>query len=68
MVDIGAKAIVNAAPWRRLACACPRDASAVAAGDTPKGEVLTVARLAGISAAKLTGQLIHSRIRSSSRR
>jgi cyclic pyranopterin monophosphate synthase len=33
-------------------------ARAVAAGDAPKGEVLATARLAGIQAAKQTGQLI----------
>jgi cyclic pyranopterin phosphate synthase len=36
----------------------PRTASAVAQGDGPKGEVLGVARLAGIQAAKQTALLI----------
>jgi cyclic pyranopterin phosphate synthase len=36
----------------------PATARAVAAGDAPKGEVLATARLAGIQAAKQTGQLI----------
>lgn len=36
----------------------PETAAAVEAGDGPKGEVLGVARLAGIQAAKQTGQLI----------
>ena len=59
MVDIGAKAISErrAVAEARVRMS-PETASAGAAGDTPKGEVLTVARLAGISAAKLTGQLI----------
>ena len=36
----------------------PRDRRAVAAGDAPKGDVLGVARIAGIQAAKRTGELI----------
>ena len=36
----------------------PRAARAVAAGDGPKGEVLGVARVAGIQAAKQTAHLI----------
>jgi cyclic pyranopterin monophosphate synthase len=59
MVDIGAKA---ASERRAVARArvrmSPRTARAVAAGDGPKGEVLGTARLAGIQAAKQTGQLI----------
>ena len=36
----------------------PATAALVRDGDGPKGEVLGVARLAGVQAAKLTGQLI----------
>ena len=36
----------------------PETLSAIQAGDTPKGEVLQVARLAGIQAGKRTGELI----------
>jgi cyclic pyranopterin phosphate synthase len=36
----------------------PETARIVAAGDAPKGDVLGVARLAGIMAAKKTGELI----------
>jgi cyclic pyranopterin phosphate synthase len=59
MVDVGAKQASE-----RVARACaqvrmsPTSAGVVQAGDGPKGEVLGVARLAGIQAAKQTGQLI----------
>lgn len=59
MVDIGVKR-----PSERRARArasvrmTPATARAVDAGDAPKGEVLGVARLAGIQAAKQTGALI----------
>ena len=59
MVDVGAKE-----PTERRARASarvrmsPASARAVQSGDTPKGEVLLVARLAGIQAAKRTGELI----------
>ncbi len=59
MVDVGAKQ-----PSRRRARArarvrmSPATAAAVAAGKGPKGEVLGVARLAGVQAAKRTGELI----------
>jgi len=36
----------------------PQTAVAVAAGDAPKGDVLGTARIAGIQAAKRTGELI----------
>jgi cyclic pyranopterin monophosphate synthase len=59
MVDVGAKPeterVARASARLRMA---PETAAAVAAGDGPKGEVLGVARLAGIGAAKQTGQLI----------
>jgi cyclic pyranopterin phosphate synthase len=59
MVDVGAKA-----ETRRLAVAAGRivmiaDAlAAIRAGDAPKGDVLGTARIAGIMAAKRTGELI----------
>jgi cyclic pyranopterin monophosphate synthase len=59
MVDVGAKQ-----PSERRARArarlrmTPETARAVAEGSGPKGEVLTVARLAGIQAAKQAGTLI----------
>jgi cyclic pyranopterin phosphate synthase len=59
MVDVGAKpATERLARARARLRMSPRTAAAVAAGDGPKGEVLGVARLAGIGAAKQTGQLI----------
>ena len=59
MVDVGAKQ-----PTERVATARARvrmstaSARAVKAGNTPKGEVLGVARIAGIQAAKQTANLI----------
>ncbi len=59
MVDVGAKE-----PSERRARATARlrmstaTAHAIEIGDTPKGEVLGVARIAGIQAAKRTGELI----------
>ena len=59
MVDVGSKQ-----PTERRARArarvrmTPSTAKVVAAGDAPKGDVLGVARLAGIQAAKQTGTLI----------
>ena len=59
MVDVGSKA-----PTERYAraAACvrmsPETAAAVASGDTPKGDVVTVARIAGIQAAKRAAELI----------
>jgi MoaE-MoaD fusion protein len=59
MVDVGPKP-----PSERVARAracvrmSPHSALAVQAGDGPKGEVLGVARIAGIQAAKQTAQLI----------
>jgi cyclic pyranopterin phosphate synthase len=59
MVDVGAKQVSERVA---RACACvrmsPASAAVVQGGDGPKGEVLGVARLAGIQAAKQTGQLI----------
>jgi len=59
MVDVGAKD-----PRRRVARAratvrvSPQTARAVQSGNTPKGDVLSTARLAGIQAAKRTDELI----------
>lgn len=59
MVDVGAKEIgERVARARARVRMSPRTALAVQQGDGPKGEVLSVARLAGVQAAKLTGQLI----------
>jgi cyclic pyranopterin monophosphate synthase len=59
MVDVGAKPqtrrVAHARARLRMS---PEAAAAVEAGDGPKGEVLGVARLAGIQAAKRTGELI----------
>ncbi len=59
MVDVGAKQITErvarARARVRMSSAAAR---AVQAGDGPKGEVLGVARIAGVQAAKQTGQLI----------
>jgi cyclic pyranopterin monophosphate synthase len=59
MVDVGAKQQTERVA-RARACVrmSPASARAVVAGDAPKGDVLGVARLAGVQAAKLTGQLI----------
>lgn len=59
MVDVGEKSsserVARARARVRMSIAA---AHAVQAGDGPKGEVLAVARLAGVQAAKQTGQLI----------
>ena len=52
MVDVGAK------PARARLRMSAETAAAVVAGDGPKGEVLSVARFAGIQAAKQTAALI----------
>jgi len=59
MVDVGAKPTTErrAVARARLRMS-PANAVAVAAGTTPKAEALTVARIAGIQAAKRTGELI----------
>ena len=59
MVDVGGKA---ATARRAVATGTIRMSSealgAIRAGDAPKGDVLAVARIAGIMAAKKTGELI----------
>jgi cyclic pyranopterin phosphate synthase len=59
MVDVSAKQPgERRARARALVRMSPATARAVEAGDAPKGDVLGVARLAGIQAAKQTGALI----------
>jgi cyclic pyranopterin phosphate synthase len=59
MVDVGSKpASERRAVARSRVRMSPDTARAVAAGAGPKGEVLAVARIAGVQAAKQTGQLI----------
>jgi cyclic pyranopterin monophosphate synthase len=59
MVDVGAKeATARRAVARAIVRMSAATAARVAAGDAPKGDVLGVARLAGIQAAKRTGELI----------
>ncbi|WP_249009183.1 cyclic pyranopterin monophosphate synthase MoaC [Conexibacter sp. DBS9H8] len=59
MVDVSPKAVTERrAVARARVRMSPLTAAAVAANDTPKAEALTVARIAGIQAAKRTGELI----------
>ena len=59
MVDVGDKpASERRAVARAVVRVSPRTAQAVVAGDAPKGDVLGVARIAGIQAAKRTAELI----------
>jgi cyclic pyranopterin phosphate synthase len=59
MVDVGAKEPTERRARARARVRMkPETARAVEAGDAPKGEVLNVARLAGIQAAKQAGALI----------
>jgi len=59
MIDVGGKpATERVARARARVRMSPTSARAVLAGDGPKGEVLGVARIAGIQAAKQTAQLI----------
>jgi cyclic pyranopterin phosphate synthase len=59
MVDIGDKPVTERrAVARAVVRMSPATAAAVAAGDAPKGDVLGTARIAGIQAAKRTGELI----------
>jgi cyclic pyranopterin phosphate synthase len=59
MVDVGIKpSTERRALARAVVHVTPRTAQAVAAGDAPKGDVLGVARIAGIQAAKRTSELI----------
>ncbi len=59
MVDVGAKKITQRQAVARATVRMrPETAAVVVAGDAPKGDVLGVARIAGIQAAKRTGELI----------
>ena len=59
MVDVGAKPeTARRAVARARVRMTPETAAAVLAGDAPKGDVLGTARIAGIQAAKRTGELI----------
>jgi len=59
MVDVGDKpATDRRAVARAVVRMSPETAATVLAGDAPKGDVLGTARIAGILAAKRTGELI----------
>ena len=59
MVDVGDKPATNRrAVARALVRMSPETAAKVVAGDAPKGDVLGTARIAGVLAAKRTGELI----------
>jgi cyclic pyranopterin phosphate synthase len=59
MVDVGAKPeTARRAVARAVVRMAPETIALVRAGDAPKGDVLGTARLAGIQAAKRTGELI----------
>ena len=59
MVDVGDKpATERRAVARAIVRVSPETAAEVLAGDAPKGDVLGVARIAGIQAAKRTAELI----------
>jgi cyclic pyranopterin monophosphate synthase len=59
MVDVGAKpATERRAIAQAVVRVSPATAAAVRAGEAPKGDVIGVARIAGIQAAKRTSELI----------
>jgi cyclic pyranopterin monophosphate synthase len=59
MVDVSAKtATVREATAEAIVRMLPQTLAAIEAGDTPKGDVLATARIAGIMAAKQTATLI----------
>jgi cyclic pyranopterin phosphate synthase len=59
MVDVGDKpATQRRAVARAIVRMSPATAALVQAGDAPKGDVLSTARIAGVLAAKRTGELI----------
>jgi cyclic pyranopterin phosphate synthase len=59
MVDVGDKpATERRAVARAIVRVTPETAALVQAGDAPKGDVIGVARIAGIQAAKRTSELI----------
>ena len=59
MVDVGAKPVSDRrAVARGVVRMSPKTAGVVAAGNAPKGDVISTARIAGIQAAKRTAELI----------
>jgi cyclic pyranopterin phosphate synthase len=59
MVDVGGKPVTERrAVARATVRMSPQTAQLVVAGDAPKGDVLGTARIAGVLAAKRTGELI----------
>lgn len=59
MVDVGDKTPTDRrARARATVRMSPETATAVASGDAPKGDVVTVARIAGIQAAKRAAELV----------
>jgi cyclic pyranopterin phosphate synthase len=59
MVDVGDKDVTDRrAVARALVRMSPETAALVAAGDAPKGDVVSTARIAGIQAAKRTAELV----------
>jgi cyclic pyranopterin phosphate synthase len=59
MVDVGSKPVTDRrALARAIVRMSPETAAAVARGDTPKGDVVGTARIAGIQAAKRTADLV----------
>ena len=59
MVDVGGKAVTDRrAVAQGVVRMAPETAAAVAAGNAPKGDVISTARIAGIQAAKRTAELI----------
>jgi cyclic pyranopterin phosphate synthase len=59
MVDVGGKAVTDRrAVAQGVVRMKPETAAAVAAGNAPKGDVISTARIAGIQAAKRTAELI----------
>ena len=59
MVDVGAKDVTErVAVARGRVTLQPETLRLIAAGNMPKGDVLTVAQIAGVMAAKRTGELI----------
>jgi len=59
MVDVGAKDVTDRrAVAEAVVRVSPETARAIEAGDAPKGDVISTARIAGIQAAKRTAELI----------
>jgi cyclic pyranopterin phosphate synthase len=59
MIDVGAKPVTDRrAVARALVRMKPETAALVESGDAPKGDVVGVARIAGIQAAKRTAELV----------